>query len=183
MTNQIIVTTLSACFLLAFQCFSYASDSHHQHNTHEHGDHQHHVHGEAKLILVIEGNTLMIEFNSPAMDVLGFEGSVQSKDQQSVIAQVEAVLSAPSDMFGFDSKSCQVKTVETNLSSSHKLSDVTAQYHFKCKQGKTPTWFNTSIFERFQGLQQVKVQWITDYQQGAAVLSPSQTTVRLGGIE
>ena len=52
---------------------------------HHYEQHQAHVHGEATLHVVVEGNTVEIELQSPAMNLLGFEHSPETQQQKNGI--------------------------------------------------------------------------------------------------
>lgn len=178
-----LVTTLSACVLLLFQCLSIASETHHNHSKHDHDEHKyhyHHIHGEAKLTLVMEASTLMMELHVPAQDVLGFEGTVTSATQENAIKQAERYLSGTEQLFKFEGTHCQSKTVKTNLANAKHISDVKAEYTFQCEQGQNLKSIGTYLFERFKGTQEIKAQWITESQQGASTLKSNHSTLQIG---
>jgi len=182
MPIQTLVTRLSGCFLLLFQCLSIASETHHNHSKHDHDEHKHHdhhVHGEAKLTLVIAANILMMELHAPAQDVLGFEGKITSATQENAIKQAERYLAGTDQLFKFEGTHCQSKTVKTNLVNAKHISDVEAEYTFQCEQGQNLKSIGTSLIERFKGIQEIKVQWITESQQGASTLKSNRSTLQI----
>lgn len=182
---------LAVCFIWFFWGPSYAAGADHNHDHHEkhsdgehahaeHKHHEHHVHGEAKLTLVIEDNILMMELHAPAQDVLGFEGKVTSPTQENAIQQAELYLSGTEQLFKFEGTHCQSKTVKINLANAKHISDVEAEYTFQCEQGQNLKSIGTSLFERFKGIQEIKVQWITESQQGASTLKSNRSTLQIG---
>ncbi|MDY6921935.1 MAG: DUF2796 domain-containing protein [Pseudomonadota bacterium] len=75
-----------------------------------------HVHGEATLQLVLQGNDLEMELHSPAMNIIGFEHqAVSAKDQQK-LQQAIAALEAANELFRFQGTSCESVKAAVNLS-------------------------------------------------------------------
>ena len=59
----------------------------------EHRQHDAHEHGAAKITLVSEGKELLIELDSPAANILGFEHAPENDQQKALIVQVGKTLS------------------------------------------------------------------------------------------
>ena len=76
----------------------------HAHDDHDH-DHAHgtlgaHEHGVAKLNAVLDGNTLELELDSPAMNLVGFEHAANSDADKAKVAAVRQQLEQPLKLFG-----------------------------------------------------------------------------------
>lgn len=76
----------------------------HAHDDHDH-DHAHgtlgaHEHGVAKLNVVLDGNTLELELDSPAMNLVGFEHAASSDPDKPKVAAVRQQLEQPLKLFG-----------------------------------------------------------------------------------
>ena len=80
----------------------------HAHEDHDHDhDHDHahgtlgaHEHGVAKLNVVLDGNTLELELDSPAMNLVGFEHAASSDADKAKVAAVRQQLEQPLKLFG-----------------------------------------------------------------------------------
>ena len=84
---------------------------------HKHRSHEAHVHGEAKLTLALEGNTLEISLESPAVNIVGFEHKASTAEQNHVVEQAEAVLKSTQQLFTFSGTRCDVKKIMVDVSS------------------------------------------------------------------
>ncbi|MGA1712188.1 MAG: DUF2796 domain-containing protein [bacterium] len=71
-----------------------------------------HVHGEASLNLVLDGQSLFIEFESPAYNLVGFEHEPKDQIQQKEVQDSLSLLSRPRKVFGFSAQAgCLVESV------------------------------------------------------------------------
>lgn len=74
-----------------------------------------HVHGAASLQLVLEGNTLLINLESPAANLVGFEHAPETPDEKKQIENVEAMLAETAGVFGIpDSAECTTQSAVVN---------------------------------------------------------------------
>ncbi|WP_415811835.1 DUF2796 domain-containing protein [Litorimonas haliclonae] len=68
-----------------------------------------HTHGDANLAVVVEGNVVTIELDSPLYNILGFENVPDTDLQKSIVSQAETQLRQGSKLFTFnDEARCQV---------------------------------------------------------------------------
>ena len=75
-----------------------------------------HVHGIASINLVIEGDELEIEFESPAANIVGFEHAAESDQDKQAIEQALKTLGNPAAMFELpESAACSLEEVEAEL--------------------------------------------------------------------
>jgi len=71
-----------------------------------------HVHGEASLNLVLDDQSLFIEFESPAYNLVGFEHEPKDQIQQKEVQDTLSLLSRPRKVFGFSAQAgCLVESV------------------------------------------------------------------------
>ena len=71
-----------------------------------------HVHGKASLNLVLDGQSLFIEFESPAYNLVGFEHEPKDQIQQKEVQDTLSLLSKPRKVFGFSAQAaCLVESV------------------------------------------------------------------------
>jgi hypothetical protein len=86
------VITLLGYSLLVISNQLYADDS-------EYEQHEAHVHGEAEMLIALEGSTLEIEFHSPAMNIVGFEHQPKTEQQTDAIEKAIDTLKQPGKLF------------------------------------------------------------------------------------
>lgn len=98
---------------------SHGHDSKKTEHKHSHEDHDHgsslgaHQHGVANLNLVIEGNAVAIELDSPADNLLGFEYTPRSEQDIAKVKDVMALLEQADTLFLFPAEAdCTLEKVE-----------------------------------------------------------------------
>jgi len=65
-----------------------------------------HVHGEAELYIAIEGNKVLLELESPADNILGFEHQPSTPQQEKQVADAMAELKTYSSLIEFKGVEC-----------------------------------------------------------------------------
>ncbi|MFK8048619.1 MAG: DUF2796 domain-containing protein [Halioglobus sp.] len=176
-----------ACSLVPLQTFG------------ESGHHSAHIHGVAELTLALEGTRLEIEFNSPALGVLGFEHKVSSSTQLEAVENARASLRDAASLFEFAGTSCALQSVTVDMSSvlesksdhdarrdEHKShdsgtshSDVNAHYDYKCADGEQLQSVRVGKKALPFDLQKIKALWVLENTQGSTVLSTSNQVILL----
>lgn len=79
---------------------------------HDHAAHGAHVHGEAKIRLVTDKKHLTIQFESPAMNIVGFEHAIQTDKQRADVNQAVALLKQPEKLFSLKGGDCHFEKTE-----------------------------------------------------------------------
>ena len=167
-----------------------------------------HIHGLATLTLALEGNSLEIEFKSPAANLVGFEHQAESAKEKQAVKAAEVILGSPATLFSFAGNGCQLKDVEVDISglleedhddhghhherhhSSHddhkghsdksdSHSEIKAHYHFSCNQEKQLESVSTALFSQFPGIENINAMWVTDTVQGSKILAPNSAEFSL----
>ena len=67
---------------------------------HEHGSLGAHEHGVGRLNAALDGQTLELELESPAMNLVGFEHAASTPADKAKVAAVRAQLEQPLSLFG-----------------------------------------------------------------------------------
>lgn len=161
--------------------------------SHEHGHAEHasldkHEHGVASLNVALDGSTLEIQLESPAMNLLGFEHAASSAADQAKVAAARRQLEQPQALFALPIEArCALKEHELQgaLFAAHAddeqgeeqgHSDISAHYQFACA---TPQALQTlelgSFFGSFPGTEKLDVQLIGPSGQRGATLSPGNS--------
>jgi hypothetical protein len=183
--RKIIILAVS---LLVGLCDPLAAEPEHEH---EHEQHEAHVHGEARLLIALEGNTLQIEFLSPAMNIVGFEHLPQNKTQSRTVELAIETLKQPGLLFILPpSAECDPVSIEVESSLAHHHeneeeskeeghSDFRGQYYFLCQDISRLGNIGVEIFKRFPGTRLIEVQSISKSGQQKIDLTPDQNALVL----
>ena len=152
-----------------------------------------HVHGVARLNLVLEAKTLQLEFVVPAADFLGFEHKPSSDSEVRAFETLQKELKKPAELFTLpEEASCSL--VKADLPDTpwsedghkkkghdHKKkdhdhdeehSDLRAQYSFSCQNPEKVASIKLKVFDRFKSLRQIKALYIHGSRQGQQMLKP-----------
>lgn len=159
-----------------------------------------HVHGVGQLNIAVEGDLLLIELISPAMDLLGFEHAPRTEAQRQAIETTRALLQAPQQLFApTPAAGCVLTATEVDLGEpigeqpaperhahaqdhghEHELApahddhaDIDASYAFDCRQPQNLTELTIGFFDAFPDAQRLQVQLLTETRQHAFELTPN----------
>lgn len=163
----------------------------------EHEEHAAHVHGEAELLIALEGNTLEIEFLSPAMNIVGFEHQPANQVQSDAIESALVTMKDHSRMFSFPAAAqCSPVSLEvvspfverdehthadedTHHHEEETHGDFSAHYRFHCARMSRLDSIVIGIFKQFPGTGIIKVQSISNRGQQSMELNPEHNTLGL----
>ncbi|MBK5399111.1 DUF2796 domain-containing protein [Pseudomonas sp. TH39(2020)] len=178
---------LALPFALLPLAVAHAVDEH----DHEHGSLGAHEHGVGRLNAALDGQTLELELESPAMNLVGFEHAATTDADKAKVAAVRAQLEKPLVLFNLPKAAgCVVATQElesplfgdkpgadddhdevANGEHHHDHSEIHAHYQFSCSApGALKTLDLANIFNTFPATQKIQVQLISPSgQQGVEV--------------
>lgn len=170
----------------------------HAHDDHDH-DHAHgtlgaHEHGVAKLNAVLDGNTLELELDSPAMNLVGFEHVASTDADKAKVAAVRQQLEQPLKLFGLAAAAgCKedAQELESPLfgdavkdddgdehEHAHPHSDIGAHYQLNCSAPEKLTQLDLApLFKAFPATQKINVQLIGPNGQKGVETSPAKAMV------
>lgn len=75
-----------------------------------------HEHGVAELRVALEGSTLLVEFDSPLANLVGFEHAATNAADKAALAQLAQTLRAPERLLGLPAEAgCTLREVELEL--------------------------------------------------------------------
>lgn len=190
--------------LLLFSVLCSAPGIFAQTNNREHDAHQH---GHAELKLAWSGNQLLVELDTPAINLVGFEHPAIDEHDQHKLAQVIQQLKQARQLFTPDATAdCELESV--NIESSlldqkpqhkeneineghddHEIShnhsapghaDFEVSIEYDCGSPELLNHVETSgFFKAFSGLEELDVEWISDNNQGAVELDASNSRIKL----
>ena len=148
---------------------------------HEHGSLGAHEHGVGRLDAALDGKTLALELQSPAMNLVGFEHAATSDADKAKVAAARALLEQPLALFNLPKAAgCVVENQELESplfadtpdadddhdkdakdEHHHDHSEIHAHYQFTCA---TPDALKTldlaNIFNSFPATQKIQIQLI-----------------------
>lgn len=152
-----------------------------------------HVHGEAKMEIVMDGNELAIGISGPLANFLGFEHAPKDERQKKALVDMTSDLHEGEALFELDPEaSCSFtsslvslrkggQTVHPimlqSLGGSEKdgHADIDAMYAFSCKNPDALTSIKVRLFGRFSGLRMLDVRLVLPKKQMAARLTPKKS--------
>lgn len=159
-----------------------------QHNSHEHG--------VAAMQLVIEGDTLQLKIETPAMNILGFEHKPSTAEQKKTMAQAESLLKNPDNVVLLPKTArCQIteaKIISSLSQNEHEYehehehehvhdgesdykgdhdedsghADYDLNYQFECDDINALQQINMTIFSHFPLFEELEVQYIVPLETG-----------------
>ncbi len=165
---------LALPFALLPLAIAQAEEHHHDHE--EHGSLSAHEHGVARLNAALDGKTLELELESPAMNLLGFEHAAKSDTDKTRVATARAQLEQPLALFALPAAAgCKLASqeIESPLfggdehhdehakGHDHEHSEVHAHYRFDCASPEAlKTLDLTRLFKTFPATLKIQVQLI-----------------------
>ncbi|RCL29262.1 DUF2796 domain-containing protein [Pseudomonas sp. AFG_SD02_1510_Pfu_092] len=183
---------LALPFALLPLAVAYAHDDDHDH---AHGTLGAHEHGVAKLNAVLDGNTLELELDSPAMNLVGFEHAASSDADKAKVAAVRQQLEQPLKLFGLPA-AADCKEDQQELESplfgnapkadddgdehehDHPHSDIGAHYQLTCANPDKLAQVDLApLFKAFPATQKINVQLIGPNGQKGVETTPAKATV------
>ena len=150
-----------------------------------------HVHGLSYLKIALENQTLLVEINSPLMDIVGFEGEPRTKVQKDSIERAKAMLRKIGNVLIFKGGSCIEKNIDVTLGHDHSNehshsehhhdthSEISAVYKFKCLEPEELREITVLLPNQFSRMEKIKAQWATSDAQGQITLDKKKNTINL----
>ena len=177
---------LALPFALLPLAVAHAADEH----DHEHGSLGAHEHGVGRLNAALDGQTLELELESPAMNLVGFEHAATTDADKAKVATVRAQLEKPlvlfnlpkaagcvvamqeleSPLFG-DKPDADDHDEDAKNEHHHDHSEIHAHYQFTCAApGALKNLDLANLFNTFPATRKIQVQLISPSgQQGVEV--------------
>jgi Protein of unknown function (DUF2796) len=147
------------------------------------GQHAAHQHGSARLQVSLEGRALLIGYEGPAENILGFEHAPKTDAQKKTVARAEEQLKQPDRLFVLPAAAdCRAQPPRVDLrlpaaGSGETHSEIDTEWRWECAKPEALTHVDVGLFKVFPRLKQLSVQVVTAQGQRSAILKPN--TVRL----
>lgn len=194
---------LALPFALLPLAAAHANEHKHEH-AHEHAEHAEHAehgslnaheHGVALLNVVLDGTSLELQLESPAMNLVGFEHAANSAADKAKVAAARSQLEQPLALFGIASGDCTVSMQELESplfegaahdehahdehhGDASEHSEIHAHYRLDCKQpGELKQLNLAELFKRFPATGKIQVQLIAPSGQQGLELTPANASL------
>jgi hypothetical protein len=188
---------LALPFALLPLAVAHAAAEHDHDHDHEHGSLGAHEHGVGRLSAVLDGQTLELDLDSPAMNLVGFEHAATSDADKKKVAAVRAQLEKPQALFNLADAKCSLaqQELESPLfgdepehaghdedddgGEHHEHSEIHARYQFTCVAPGALTHLDLApLFKIFPATQKIQVQLIGPSGQQGAELTPKAASLK-----
>lgn len=173
------------------------AEEQHSHDAHEHG------HGQ--LNLALDGQQLLIEFQAPAADLVGFEKAATTAQEKQHYAGALTRLRQGATLFSLPAEAaCTLKEQQVGAHADgdgetasgetshpgHKEhdqheahdesghSDIHAEYHFECQEPQKLTTMTVTLFAAYPSLEKLSVQAMLPGTPSSVELTPANPTLR-----
>lgn len=189
--------------LLALVLLPFAAQAHDDHDhDHAHGSLGKHEHGVAQLNVALDGKTLELELDSPAMNLVGFEHAASTDADKAAVAKARAQLEKPLELFALPvTAGCSVASQELRSplfgdkapahahkekaghehehEHEHGHADIHAHYQLSCEKPELLKLLTLAeFFKRFPATQKIQVQLISPNGQQGVEASATAATLK-----
>jgi len=150
------------------------------------GDGGAHVHGEARLHIAVEGDSLYAEFESPAANLVGFEHRPVNPQQEALLEQAGRTLAIADRFLLLGDASCRLLEADVKVphgkgegSQMERHASFRASYRFQCDNLAGLDTIDVALFTSFPDIHRIAVQWLTPGGQGATSLTARNNQLQL----
>lgn len=155
-----------------------------------------HEHGVGTLMLVVEGEEVVLAFESPAMDIVGFESGPLDKEQLIAVNAAVVTLSDPMTLLDINDLDCVVTKadvlvpglLEPEAAHDHEhghdhAADGHAEFRvslqLSCENIAALQSLGVQVFSHFPRIETLELLWVTASAQGSARLDANNPVVSL----
>lgn len=139
-----------------------------------------HVHGEAKLEIVVEGNALTLHFESPLDGLLGFERAPRTAAEKQAVQTMKATLEDTARIFSLPPEAgctAQAATITSPVFADKAAAghlDLDADYRWQCAKPAALRAVDTRLFAEFPRMKRIKVDFAGPTGQKSGRMTPAQ---------
>ena len=161
---------------------------------HDHGEavHHRHVHGEAKMEMVMDGRELAIDISGPLASFLGFEHAPKNDAQKKAVIDMTNNLNNGAQLFDFNKEAeCSFTSSQVAIRKGERRAhpvmlqtlggkgggehaEMDAAYVFSCTNPEALRSVDVRLFSQFPGLNVLDVGMVLPKRQMAAELTPKK---------
>ena len=142
-----------------------------------------HEHGVAKLKIVVQGQRLAIGFDSPAVNIVGFEHAPQAEAEQRAASYAKGQLQQAPRLFitspGANCRLFSAKVDEPSWGLEVEHYDYRARYVFQCQRPQRLQSIDVQLINQLAPGTKLQTEVVVGNAQQSLALSASLTTVRI----
>lgn len=153
-----------------------------------HEDHDHdtlsqrkHVHGAVTVNIALEGQTLSVELEAPADNVVGFEKSPRTEPERKAVADANAWFASGRDITWVPGNAgCRLLSIDftpPTFGSGH--ADYHARVAYRCTNPAALEWVELRALNRLRELERVEVNLLTATMQRQTELTAGKIRIPL----
>ena len=136
-----------------------------------------HVHGEGKLDVSIEKDSITLALELPLDAAVGFERAPKTGQEKAALAAAEKALRDPALFLPTPAAQCTAQPPQVAMPAfdgkqGDGHGDIDATYRFRCATPAALKSVETTLFKSFKRLYRVEAQRVGPAGQGAARLTP-----------
>lgn len=138
-----------------------------------HAQHRH-VHGEGRLDVTIDKDSVTLNIELPLDVAVGFERAPKNDREKAALATAEKTLDDTAALFQPTAAAgCTVQSAQVGMPRfAGEHADIEAGYVFRCARPAELKGIETTLFKRFKRLYRLEVQRAGPIGQGAQRLTP-----------
>lgn len=162
-----------------------------------------HVHGEAQMAVVVEGETVSVSLNSAMYNIVGFERAPNGAEEEAALAAAIETLKDGDSVISFsEAAACSFVSASHSLpkmkddhdhdhdhgDNSHDhdghdhgehnhYRDLEAEYTFTCEDANRLADATVNLFASFERLEKIDLVVLSDDDQAAGSLTPDENTL------
>lgn len=161
--------------------------------------HAPHVHGEAEIAVIVEGDKVSVSLMSAMYNITGFEHEPETDAQRDILNSAIAILDGGGQLFEINASAGCTSTLSRHSLKSeedeasqhehedheaededhHHHRDLEADYEFTCEHPSRLRTMKMRLFEPFGNLQKVNAIVFLEDRQTAMEMTPSETSLPL----
>lgn len=156
-----------------------------------------HVHGKVVVNVALEGNTLRVELDAPAINVVGFEHAPRTDAERRTVAIVDRWLASGAGILGVPAAAgCALGKVEyqpPKLADGHEgehdhepghdegadHADYEASYTFSCANPAALAWSELWLVQRLRRVAEIELNLVTPQSQTQRTLGADAARIEL----
>ncbi|MEA3182317.1 MAG: hypothetical protein QOI59_5840 [Gammaproteobacteria bacterium] len=178
------------CVFILCACAAYAdADEFEQHHAHEHG--------KVTLNVAIEGSTLLVELDAPAINVVGFEHAPRTKTEKAAAEQATQLIRSGRSLLGFPpAAECHFRRTDFTEphweapgaeaaeaagahNDSEEHADYDAKFTYQCDHPAALAWLEPWLLAKLLNITEVRVNLVTATGQRSESVTAPRARVQL----
>jgi Protein of unknown function (DUF2796) len=155
--------------------------------------HPPHEHGKVTINAALDGNQLVIELDSPAVNVVGFEHEPRNDDERAAVTAAAKLLGNGRGLFALPKEArCQFEKAEIKAPQWEKTDDVPGQpeapgqhadyearFTYQCWSPERFTWLEPSLLDKLRNVTEARLNIATPRGQQSEVATNGHAHVAI----